>query len=163
MEFIQLFFGVCCTITALNSHVLTFQIFVVKISIKVLVIIDPRPHHMWILLIKIVFFRLPMHQNRLIIAKVISGECRITPKHILTPQVRVLSTFVHGCVGFKLLLDKVFVFVECHFDVFGTGVCGHDAVEVATNDVLLFVETVKVEFTGCEDIFRLQFAQGAFV
>ena len=48
---------------------------------------------------------LSMSKDRLVVPDVVSSKSLITPKHILTPQVGVRATLMHGSIRFKIILN----------------------------------------------------------
>ena len=107
---------------------------------------------MWVLLIEVCWAGCPVQGHLLVIAVVIGVEGLVSPEHHLTPKVRVLTTFMHRCVGLKILFDVEFVLFECKFNVFGIGLCCKNPVKVSAHSVLLIVESIEVGSSNCINV-----------
>ena len=163
VSLVQLLFSFDWVGLVLLAHVLGFQVVVVEFCVKVLVVIDPRAHHMWVLFRELRFFRLSMQQHWLVKADVVSFKSLIAPKHVLTPKVGVLAAGVHGSIRFELLLNEVLIFEQGQLNVFGVSIGRHDPIEITAHHVLLLVEAIKEWFTSSPNVLRLQSAQGSLV
>ena len=74
----------------------------------------------------------------------ISGQSSISPEHVLAPQVRVHTAFVHGCVRFEVLFNVELVLLDGQLDVLRVSINGQDPVEVTADAILLVVEAVII-------------------
>ena len=85
MDAVEFRFGVLSSSTALVLQVLTFQVVVVELCVEVLMIVDPRAYHMWVLLVEVCWTRCSVQRNLFVIAVVIGVEGFVSPEHHLTP------------------------------------------------------------------------------
>ena len=115
-------------------------------------IVNPCADHMRVLLVEVCWAGCPVQGHLFVIAVVIGVEGLVSPEHHLTPKVRVLTTFMHRCVGLKILFDVEFVLFECKFNVFGIGFCCKNPVEVSAHSVLLIVESIEVGSSNCINV-----------
>ena len=136
----------------MTLEILTLKVVVIELSIEVLMIVHPSTNHMWVLLCKVNLGCLAMDEDGFIVAEVVCCKSFIAPEHHLTPKVRVLTTFMHRCVGLKILFDVEFVLFECKFNVFGVGFCCKNPVEVSAHSVLLIVESIEVGSSNCINV-----------
>ena len=92
--------------------------------------------------------------------KVIGGQALITIIDHLTPQVRVLSAFVHSGIRLEVMLNEQLVLfkhnfsllVGCIFEII-------NFIEVSSNSVLLIMETIKVNLLDGVNMIFQQFAE----
>ena len=92
---------------------------------------------------------------------VVSGEGCVSPKDVLAPEVGVLATLVHGCVGLEVVLNILFVLLKGELDILRIGIGSQDAIKVTTHAVLLVVEAVVVSSADGEDVLSHQLAKHA--
>ena len=144
--------GVLSSSTALGFQVLTFQVIVVELSIKVLMIINPCANHVWVLFIEICWSWCSVKGNLLIVAEVIGIESLIAPQYHLSPKIGVLTTFVHSCIRFEVLFDVEFILFKSEFNILGICFCSENPVEVSSHTILLIVESVKVSSSNSVDV-----------
>ena len=103
----------CYGIGCILIKVLLLQVFIVEIIIQILLIVYPTTDLMGVLFVIMSGSGSVLKQNVLaIVANMISLESIIAPKDHLTPQVGVLSRFVHGGVGLEVLFNKEFIFLN---------------------------------------------------
>ena len=114
---------------------------------------------MRVLLVEVCWAGCPVQGHLFVIAVVIGVEGLVSPEHHLTPQVRVLSAFVHSCIWFKILFNVELILFESEFNVFRVGISFEDPVEVLAYSLLLFVESVKVCSFDCEYVLSEQLAK----
>ena len=143
----------------MTLEILTLKVVVIELSVEVLMIIHPSTNHMWVLLCKVNLGCLAMDEDGFIVAEVVCCKSFIAPEHHLTPQVRVLSAFVHSCIWFKILFNVELILFESEFNVFRVGISFEDPVEVLAYSLLLFVESVKVCPFDCEYVLSEQLAE----
>ena len=148
---------------SLVLHVFIFEVFVVELSIQVLVVINPGANHVWVLLVEVRVLWFTVKQNWFVETNVIGFKSLVAPKHVLTPQIRMLTAFVHSCVRFEFLLNIVLIFIKRDLNVLRVRISSQDSVKVAAHGVLLLVETIEIELLAAPDVLRLQFTQGSLI
>ena len=94
-------------------------------------------------------------------ADVITVQCFVSPKDVLSPKVGVLTAFVHSSVWLESILDVQLVLLNSGFDVFRVGISSQDPIEVSTHAILLIVEAVVIGATNRENVLGHQFAKHA--
>ena len=143
-------------------QVFLLQVIVVELSVKVLVIVDPPSDHVRVLFVVVARSRLPNSgDSARVVTNVISGEGLVSPKHVLSPQVRVHAAFVHSSVRLEVVSDVLFVLLNGKFDVLRVSISGQNPVEVPSDTVLFVVEAVVVGSADRENVLCHQLADHA--
>jgi len=117
-------------------------------------VVDPAGNHVRVLLMEGDIGGLAVGIHRGVETVVIGCEGLVSPKHVLSPQVRVGAAFVHSSVRLKAFLNEQLVLFEHQFGFFRVGAFIENFIEVSSDTVLLLVESVKVGATDGEHVLR---------
>jgi len=72
---------------------------------------------MGVLLVEVDATGLSLHQNRLVVANMVSVKGSLIVNQHLSPQIGVRPALVHGSVWFKIFLNEHFVLLKHHLDL----------------------------------------------
>ena len=83
----------------------------------------------------------------------VNSQSFITPKNHLTPEVGVLSAFVHGSIWLKVILNIQLILLKHGFNLMLISFWVSEySVEVSADTVLLLVEQIEVDSLGGVDV-----------
>ena len=153
---------VCC-LCILGVLVLLFNVVIVELCVHVVLVVHPSLHLVRVLLVEVGRRRSTVDENVFAVkAHMVSSERLVSPKNHLAPQVGVLSAFVHGSVGFEVMLDVELVLFEHGVDLV-LGGCGVTEyfIEVSPNPILFIMKTIEVDSLNGVDVLGHQFAEHA--
>ena len=137
--------------------VCSFNIVIVEVSVHILIIIHPCSNLMWITFMEMLgSWSLVQKYVLWIVANMVRGKSIVSPKDHFTPQVRVLSTFVHGGIWLEVFLDIVLVFSNhsIDFDLICIWVL-KNLIKISSDSILFIVETIKVHTLNRMDVLCL--------
>ena len=103
-----------------------------------------------------------VQQNVLAVeANMVSLKGLVTPEDHLTPQVRVLSTLVHGSVWLEVGLNEILVLVNSGLDFLITCLILKYSIEISSHGVLLIMESVEVHSLDGMNVHGHKLTKGA--
>ena len=103
-----------------------------------------------------------VQQNVLAVeANMVSLKGLVTPEDHLTPQIRVLSTLVHGSVWLEVGLNEILVLVNSGLDFLITCLILKNSIEISSHGVLLIMESVEVHSLDGMNVHGHKLTKGA--
>jgi len=99
-----------------------------------------------------------MDRNLFVITKMVCIKSLVTPKYMLSPQVRMLSAVVHSSIRLKKFFDVKFVFLKHQVHFIFISVSLENFVKVLSNFVLFIMEAFKISSTNGPNVLGSQFS-----
>ncbi len=75
-------------------------------------VINPSSYHVRVFFVEVDGARLSIERHWLVVANMVSGKSFRSINQHLSKQVRMLSAFMHGSIGFELPLNEEFVLLK---------------------------------------------------
>ena len=163
MGFIQLGFNFSWVASSgiLSLLIFLFEVLIVEFCVDIVLIVHPGTDLVGVLLVEVPRGGDWVDENVFAVeANMVSLQSFVSPKHHLTPQVRVLPTLVHGGVWLEVLLNEVLILVKSSLDLFVAGIILEDLIEVSSHGILLLMEPVEVHSFDGVDMHGHKLAEG---
>ena len=125
----------------------SFLVLVVEFLVHVVLIVHPCLNLMWIFFMEMSWGWSSVDKFVLaIVPNVVRGKAIIVPKHHLSPQVRMLSTFMHSSIWLECIFNVELVFVEHGINLSLRGLWVSEYfIKVSSDSILFIMEFIEVD------------------